>query len=336
MGQQNVLIVGCGAIAGGYDASRPDDAPPRTHAAAYRQAGGFNLVACVDPDEGRRAGFQKRWGVSHAVGSMAEAAEFAPYDIVSLCSPTALHAPHFHAALALRPRLIFAEKPLTPDIAASRSLISAAADAGVAVAVNHTRRWAPDVRQLCDEIAAGRWGAVRSASGVYTKGVLNNGSHMFDLLAMLLGPLSVVSAGRPVFDHWPDDPSIPCLLAAGDVPVTLNIGNAADFSLFELELATEAGVVRMEEGGLSWRRRLAVDSPHFVGYRTLGADSVTPGRYDLAMLACMNQLRSHLETGGPLSCDGGSALAAQAIAHEVRVAAGVHFHSGTISGVADA
>ena len=31
------------------------------------------------------------------------------------------------------------------------------------------------------------------------------------------------------------------------------------------------------------------------------------------MLACMNQLRSHLETGGPLSCDGGSALAAQAM-----------------------
>lgn len=317
----SVLIIGCGGIAGGLDAARPDDAWPRTHAPAYRRAGGFRLAACVEPDAARRAAFLARWEVERGFATLAEAGAAGPFDVVSICSPTPRHAADLEAALALRPRAIFAEKPLTAHLGESRRLVAAAAAAGVALAVNHTRRWAPDVVELAHGLRAGRFGRVLGASACYTKGVLNNGSHLFDLLQMLLGPVRLVAAGAARVDQWAEDPSVPCLLDAGGVPVAVTVGDARAFALFELTLVTEAGTVAMEDGGLGWRHRPVVDSPHFPGYRALGPGGIRPGRYEEAMTAAAVNLREAVLAGAPLACTGENALAAQAVAEAVRAAA---------------
>ena len=53
-----VLIVGCGNIAGGFDHEQPGTDTPFTHAGAYCRHGGFALAACVEPDAERRAALQ--------------------------------------------------------------------------------------------------------------------------------------------------------------------------------------------------------------------------------------------------------------------------------------
>lgn len=313
----SVLIVGCGAIAGGHDAGRPDGAPPRTHAPAYRRAGGFRLAACVEPDPGRRAAFMARWGVEEGFATLADAAQAGPFDVVSICSPTAAHAGHLEAAIALGPRAIFAEKPLTANVTESARLVAAARAAGVLLAVNHTRRWAPDVQALAGALAEGRFGRVLGASACYTRGVRNNGTHLFDLLAMLLGPVRVLAAGRPRLDLGADDPTLPCLLEAGGVPVAVTIGDAGAYALFELLLLTEAGTIAMEDGGMAWRERPVVDSPHFPGYRVLGPAGARPGRYDEAMTAAAVNLREAILAGVPLASTGDHALAAERVAEAV-------------------
>lgn len=317
----SVLIVGCGGIAGGLDAARPDDAWPRTHAPAYRRAGGFRLAACVEPDAARRAAFLARWGVERGFATLAEAGAAGPFDVVSICSPTPCHAGDLEAALALRPRAIFAEKPLTASLPESRRLVAAARAAGVALAVNHSRRWAPDVRDLAEGLRAGRFGRVLGASACYTKGVRNNGTHLFDLLAMLLGPVRLVAAGRARADQWAEDPSVPCLLDAGGVPVAVTVGDARSFAIFELTLVTEAGTVAMEDGGMRWRARPVVDSLHFPGYRALAEGEFRPGRYEEAMTAAAANLREAVSAGAPLACTGADALAAEAVADAIRAAA---------------
>ncbi len=317
----SVLIVGCGGIAGGLDAGRPDVAWPRTHAPAYRRAGGFRLAACVEPDGTRRAAFQARWGVERGFATLAEAAAAGPFDLVSICSPTPCHAADLAGALALGPRAIFAEKPLTGKLADGRRLVAAAEAAGVALAVNHTRRWAPDVVELAAGLRAGRFGRVLGATACYTRGVRNNGTHLFDMLHLLLGPVRVVAAGTARVDQWPDDPSVPCLLEAGGVPVAVTVGDARAYALFELVLVTEAGTVAMEEGGMRWRDRPVVDSPHFPGYRAVAEGAFRPGRYEEAMTAAAVNLRAAIETGAPLACTGADALAAQAVAEALRAAA---------------
>jgi predicted dehydrogenase len=315
-----VFVIGCGNIAGGFDADRPPEALPLSHAGAYARHGGFELAACMDPDEARRSAFVRRWGVAEGHARLPDPSGLAGrFDVVSICSPTAFHAEHLAWALACRPRLIFCEKPLTPSLAESLEWVGRCERAGVPMAVNHTRRWAPDVVRLRDELRTGAWGELRSVSGHYNKGVLNNGAHMIDLLHCLAGPLDLLSAGAAVHDFWPDDPSIPAMLRSrSGVPVQLGTGHAGDYSLFELQLVTSTAVVSMEEGGMSWRVRRAVESASFKGYRTLDAGECRAGEYPQAMLAAVGNLHDHLTSGRPLASDGRSALEAQRLCAAIR------------------
>ena len=315
-----VLIVGCGNIAGGLDHDRPDTETPFTHAGAYRRHGGFMLAACVEPDETRRNAFMQRWQVVRGFADMEQAlaAGLRP-SVVSICSPTAAHLDDARAALRLSPRILFCEKPVTPELAQTRALVDECSAQGVRLVVNYTRRWDPSILRLAQTLRSGQWGAVRSASGTYTKGVNNNGSHMIDLLGLLLGELQVLAVGRPRSDHFADDPSIPALLVAeNDVPVTLNIGHAGDYSLFELELVTEKAVIRMESGGLHWRIRLAEESPTFRGYRSLGDGSRQAGDLGLATFAAVSEIDRILRNGGEAVSTGINAIRAQTICEALR------------------
>lgn len=317
-----VLIVGCGNIAGGFDAARSADDPPMTHAGAFTRHGGFKLVACVDPDAERRTAFASRWTVGSAYPSMAALPPDLGPDVVSICSPTAFHGADLASAIALRPKLIFCEKPVTPTAAETEKAVADCRTAGVLLAVNHTRRWAPDVQELQQQLASGHWGAIRSVYGRYNKGVLNNGAHMMDLLLGLLGPLAVQWAGRPVADFWPDDPTIPASLVTADgIAVQLSTGHAADYATFELTLVTQNGVVSMEDGGLTWRNRLQIDSPHFAGYKALDSGTTTAGRYVEAMLAAAANIHDAVLHGAPLRSTGDSALGAHRLCHDIRMLA---------------
>jgi predicted dehydrogenase len=320
-----VLIVGCGNIAGGFDAERPAGQPPLTHAGAFTRHGGFHVEACVEPDAERRAVFMRRWGIDHGFDDMTGvAAAYAPgsFGVVSLCSPTSVHAEQLEAALALKPRLVFCEKPVTPTLAQTEALVQRCAAAGVPLAVNHTRRWAPDVQRLAAELKAGAWGAVRSAVGTYNKGVLNNGSHLVDLLHLLLGPMTLQHAGAALADHWPDDPTVPALLrTSSGIPVHLNTAHAADCAIFELQLITATAVIVMEDGGLQWRVRRVIDSPHFRNYRVLDGGERFAGEYLQATQRAVANLHAHLAHGEPLASTGASALAAQRLCEEIRTRA---------------
>lgn len=317
---QRVLIVGCGNIAGGFDGDRAGTATPFTHAGAYMRHGGFALAACVEPDRNKREAFMRRWSVPQGFDSTDEVLSAGlHFDVVSVCSPTKSHYRDVLAALQMTPRLVFCEKPVTDSAVQTGELIARCAEAGVLLAVNYTRRWDPEVARLADELRTGVWGAIRSVTAAYNKGVLNNGSHMIDLLHLLLGRLELRHAGRPIHDMLADDPSIPAMLsAADDVTVQLSCGNASDYSLFELQLVTEKGVIVMEDGGLHWRIRTAVPSPNFSGYRALDDGVRRPGGVASATLAAVTQIHEVLLNGGVVSSTGANALEAQQLCELLR------------------
>lgn len=318
-----VLIIGCGNIAGGFDADRAAGAPPLTHAGAFAQHPDFAVTACVDPDEVQRTAFQAHWSVGEGASHVAALnAERGRFHVVSICSPTRFHAEHIDAALALGPRLIFCEKPVAKTSREMRALADRCAAQGVLLAVNYTRRWAPDVVRLASDLRSGAWGAVRSVHGVYSKGVVHNGGHMIDLLHLLLGEMDLIAAGGPSFDFWNGDPSVPALLVTRQgVPVTLAIGHAGDYALFELVLVTERGTVAMLDGGLRWSVRRAGESATFVGYRDLGAIEIRDGEYDQAMRCAVDNIAGALDRGAPLASNAGNAHAAQLLCETIRDAA---------------
>ncbi len=322
----DVLIVGGGNIAGGFDAQRPGTRTPFTHAGAYQADGGYRLVGCVEPDDERRAAFQQRWQVEHDWRSLRQAADDKlTCDVISICSPTFQHASDLRVALDMRPRLVFCEKPLTDSLQESRDIANLYREAGIPLLVNYTRRWDARLRQLVNELQAGQWGELRAACGIYNKGLYNNGSHLLDLLTLLLGPLTVTAAAAPRADLWQEDPSIPVMLVSADgVPVTINCGHAADYSLFELELVTQRGTIKMENGGLDWSLRQAGPSATFAGYQALGPSRHEAGAIGGAVLAAVSEIRSILAGQAEPSCTAAHALAVQELCETIRAAASPH------------
>ena len=229
--------------------------------------------------------------------------------MVCICSPTHLHALHLEEALFLNPKLLFCEKPVTSDLRSTRDLINRYAKKNIPLVVNYTRRWDPEVRSLRREFASLKWGKVFSVSGLYNKGILNNGSHMLDLIRFLLGDLILLSIGRAVYDFWKDDPSVPALLETKKgVPITLNIADAKYYSIFEIQFVTEFGVVRIEDGGLSWTIRKIVDSEDFPGYCKLGDIIQKNGGYRVSMTQAVTNIYQILTKYGYTDSDYYSAL----------------------------
>lgn len=321
-----VLLIGCGAIAGGYDSDRPAGASPLTHAGAFTRDTRFAVAACIDPDEARREAFARRWAVPHHAAAIADlGTQAGAFDVISICSPTAFHASHLEAALALKPRLIFCEKPVAERAGDTARMIRDCERAGVSLAVNHTRRWAPDLVQLAQDLRADRYGAVLSAVGHYGKGVIHNGGHLLDLLQMLLGEPELVAVGRPTYDHWDTDPSVPALLHTRDgASVHLVAGDARAFTQFELVLTTQRGEIAMRDGGARIETRSVIESKTFAGYRTLGSAVSVDGRYEEAMTRAVDNIAGRLENGAALASTGYNALAAQEICEAILQASTDH------------
>lgn len=315
-----VLIVGCGNIAGAFDLGRPASELPYTHAGAFTRDGRFSLAACVEPDAERRHAFMGAWGVSTGFSSMDEVVGSAlQFDVISICSPTQCHAPDLENALRLKPKLIFCEKPVTTSLAQTERLVAACRQANILLAVNYTRRWDPDIFRLQADMRAGAWGQLRSIVGIYNKGISNNGSHMLDLLHLLVGPVDVVKVDKPIQDFFSDDPTVPVWLeGTNGLPVQLVCGHAGDYAIFELQLIFSHGVLAMEDGGLFWRERHAAASATFKGYRMLDAGMRRVGNYPSAMRGAVDNIYRAIARGDTLASTGDNALAAQRLCEQIK------------------
>jgi predicted dehydrogenase len=317
--QLSVLVVGCGNIAGGFDQGRSPENLPYTHVGAYVRDGRFKITVCVEPDDKRRYEFMAAWGVPAGFRTIDDVLDSGcQFDVISICSPTTCHAHDLEIALCLNPKLIFCEKPVTTSLAETERLVDECRKNNILLAVNYSRRFDPDIAKLKAEMQEGKRGQLRSVVGLYNKGILNNGSHMLDLLNLLVGPMEIVKVGKPVYDFFPKDPTVPVWLEGpSELPVHLVCGHAADYAVFELQLIFSLGVLTMEEGGMYWRERDALDSNTFKGYRMLDAGVRRAGEYPRTMLQAVDNIYRAIKQGESLASTGETALAAQRICEQI-------------------
>ncbi len=305
-----VLIIGCGKIAGGFD-KKERSGGSLTHASAYHRHPSFSITGCIDPDPHNRLEFQSKWSVAEGFASIDEAFSGGRhYDVASICSPTHLHEVHLEELLERPVEAVFCEKPVGRDCHRVQDLVERFERAGKALAVNYLRRWDPELRALTQQIRDGEWGAVRSIVGYYNKGLLNNGSHIIDIIVSMVGPLRVAHAVRAKSDDGGDDPSFDALLHADDgTGIHLVAGDARDYVLLEVQILTERGVIAIERAGLSIRVREAGPSPLFAGYMVLGEGCERPGASNDGIDGAVDNIYQHLMEGRPLACTGRDALA---------------------------
>lgn len=249
----SVFINGLGNIGCGYDYSIENPNVVLTHAKAFSQVGGFKLIGGCDPIEINRKKFSKRYGVP-VFSDIAEGLETLSPFLVVLASPTEFHLQGVETVVNSKSvQIILCEKPLAWTIEDGKKILDLCKEKGIQLFINYMRRANPVSSIIQDRFLNNRkW---IKGFGSYTKGLIHNGSHLFNLLEFWFGrpKLSfVLKQGRKFgnFD-WEGDFHIQFQSAS----FTLQSKFHEDYEDNSLEIHTPEGILGYFKGGreITWR-----------------------------------------------------------------------------------
>lgn len=306
-------VIGCGRM-GSLFADQASPLGIYSHAQAYAICPQTQLVGVCDIDPGLARSCGARWE-TQAFSDPAELLDKTKPQIISICTPDETHYDLALMALdAQDVRALFMEKPLAILLDQANEVLERAVEKDVIIAVNYMRRYAPGFQEAARLVADGALGELITMSGFYTKGVMHNGTHWFDLARWLAGDVRQVQAWNPLHDKADD----PCLDVAVDfrngLRGYLHAARADAYSVFELDLLGTKGRLRLVDADMQFERFKVDDSPWYQGYKVLKPNSTLPAMLGDVVLKAAEDLVRCLDNGGAPLCTGHDALKALAIA----------------------
>jgi predicted dehydrogenase len=260
------LIIGAGSIGGLIDSQ--DTKSIASHAHAYFKHPDTKLSAICEPSELNVFAFMERWGEVQRYATLDDVGQDEQFDIVSVASST---SSHFRDLTTLLKRTdcpyILCEKPLVASKEEFYSLSSELQRSNKKMLINLMRRYNPAFIALATRIKAEEFGKSLGFQGVCSKGLLHNGSHLLAVLSHFLGNLTAIKPFRA--SHCDTD-------VCGEFGVSLFKGDGTisvlqnpQYSLFELTIWFDHGVIKILDGGAKIEIYTKTPSTVYGGYHTL-------------------------------------------------------------------
>jgi predicted dehydrogenase len=315
---EKCLVIGLGQIGMSYDLDHDPAVAVYSHTSAISFHSDFELVGAVDSSPLQRSIFEKHY-VCPAFENISAAMRKLQASVVIIASPSETHAVVLNEVLSQeKPKIILCEKPLAYDLTEAREMVDACDREGINLFVNYIRRADPGVIEVKKRIEESEISAPIKGVVWYSKGFLNNGSHFFNLLEFWLGSFvgfKLIDAGR-LWDGVDPEPDVEVEFARGTVTF-LSAWEEA-FSHYTLELLSQSGRLRYEEGGKSIAWQSVLSDPYFNGYKILNAvpEMIANGmnRYQWHVF---EQLAACLAGKQSTLCTGRQALATLESMHEI-------------------
>lgn len=306
---ESCVIIGLGQIGMDYDFDLTDELAVYTHARAIALHPGFRLVGAVDTSCRQRTRFEQCYGAPAFYQVEAALRHLEP-DVVVIATPTASHASILAKVCDnYRPKLVLCEKPLAYDLDEARGMVQRCEKAGIELLVNYMRRTDPGVVEIKRRLDRGEISTPIKATAWYSKGIMNNGSHLLNLLELWLGSINgiaLINSGRLWNNHDPE-PDAEVQFEQGTVMFRAAWEEA--FSYHAIELISRSGRLYYGKGGevIVWQGVRA--DPNFHGYFTLAEQIETiangMGAYQLNVY---EQICEHLAGARTTLCTSHQAL----------------------------
>jgi predicted dehydrogenase len=190
-------IIGTGGIAGMgilgmHDESVIGEEKVRaSHAGGYDATDGVELVAAADVDETKLDRFGTAWEIPSDQRYVGHESMLASedLDIVSVCTPSYLHADHVidAAESAVAPGLIWCKKPIASSVSQAEEMRAVCDETDTELLVNHSFRFTTKLQRLKELIQTeGLLGNVHAVATQFRMELLRNSTHLLDTLVYLL------------------------------------------------------------------------------------------------------------------------------------------------------
>ena len=315
---EKCLVIGLGQIGMGYDLEHDPSVAVYSHARAISLHSDFELVGGVDSSLLQRSTFEKHYA-SPAFDNISEALLQLQPSVVIIASPSESHAAVLDEVLSqIKPKIILCEKPLAYDLADASKMVDACDSSGVSLYVNYPRRADPGVIEVKRRIENNEISAPIKSVVWYSKGFLNNGSHFFNLIEFWLGNFirfNLIDAGR-LWDKVDPEPDVVVEFERGTVTFISAWEEA--FSHYTLELLSQSGRLRYEQGGVSIAWQSVQSDPNFSGYKILNAEpEMIANGMNRYQWHVFDQLAASLADKHNTLCTGRQALATLEDMHEI-------------------
>lgn len=239
-----------------------------SHAQVLEDHPAFTWDAVLDPDESSLERVRERWPSPRGVRRLDDLQDPGSFDVAVLAIPPGRRAELVEALPGLR--AVIVEKPLGEDLREAEHFLEICRNRGILVQVNLIRRGDLGLTRLMRERSR-TLGSVQAASGYYGNGLVNNGSHLVDLIRMVVGEVEWVQAigGVPSIleGPLPGDANIAfSLRCTNGAPVMVQPISQTNYREFSLDLWGTGERLAIAQGGLEvleYRRR---------EHRALGGD----------------------------------------------------------------
>jgi UDP-N-acetylglucosamine 3-dehydrogenase len=220
----------------------------RVHAAGYLAAPGVRLVAVADSNLEAARELAGDLDIPSVYDSYQELLKTEHPDIISICTPPALHLDIVRVAVAAGVRAIHCEKPIALSYGDALEMDRITREAGVQLTFNLQRRFEPVHRFGRERLLAGAIGDVVSIEG-YCPNLPDWGTHIFDLVLFYLQdapPIWVmgqidVSVNRFVYNAVAETSSITLVKWESGINATVFTGREPQTPI--LNLANNTGII---------------------------------------------------------------------------------------------
>lgn len=316
--------MGAGRIGAGYadDPGRARHFTYGSHADVLAVHPEIEWIGAVDSAQEALDGVARRWKIPILCRTVAEAADACEPEIAVIATPPGQRIDVIRQFPTLRAVLV--EKPLGASLGESEGFVSECRNRGLLVQVNVMRRADDLMRQFAAGGLHEMIGQPQAAFGLYGNGLLNNGTHLVDLVRMLLGEIAEIEWTAKI--HGQRTGPIP-----GDLQVafTLRLESGIrvmvqplDFDHYrELELDTwgEIGRVAITQEGFSIQAYRRDPCRLMKGEREVASDQPRPIKSTLGLSyrRIYDNLVETLNGRGSLWSSGDSALRTARWVHEL-------------------
>ena len=300
-------IVGCGRIGSEFD-----DDPKRkmisTHAGAYSTVAEVKLVAACDLSKENLEKCGKRWQVPSLYEDYTEMLRKEALDILSICTWNSTHLEIVKEAANSGVKAIFCEKPIADSLKNADAIIKLCNEKGVVLQIDHQRRFDEFHQDIRSFVQNGKLGRIQQVTFYYTAGIVNTGSHMFDLLRFFFGDIDWVRAAYSQNKSPnPNDLNIDGVMRfKNGTFCAIQACDAQEFLIFEMDCIGTKGRLNITHSGFDVEFYKVRESELFSGYKEI-FKSESPIKEDAPrefMVSAVRHLVECLKEGQKPICSG--------------------------------
>jgi predicted dehydrogenase len=271
-------LVGFGKIAQAYDDDKRMTSRLQyvTHLSVLRDHPNFELVSVVEPNAEARSKALSMLDLDDIAGDVSQLKLKDRIDVAILATPP-------EARLAILEQLpavkaVIVEKPVGATLDHAMRFAQECERRKLKVQVNLTRRGDELTRALASGKLTELVGEIETVFGLFGNGIRNNGTHMVDLLRMLIGEVeSACALGHNVFEEGPISNDANFSFALNMVNKTVAQFSPIHFSNYRengLEIWGSTGRLSYLNGGLTILHSPVIEHRTQENTRELASDQI--------------------------------------------------------------